>query len=118
MSYRLQPLEVKPPLKLSVAFDVMDTIYASFKSQSIIDAIGLELKLSNYPPQTVKDVLSELQDAKIIHISQTDQRLLPTTPSDNYNSLDIVKVILGDEPLDSPGGQKSMQIIHAAEGQS
>ncbi len=113
-TYRLLPVSGSSSLKLGAAFDIMDYIYTAFAARRPVTAGDLIDKLADYSPVFIQDTLDVLLTAGIVHISQTDHRLLPTSPFEQYDRQQIVNIILGTEATETAGGILSRQIIEAA----
>ncbi len=117
-TYRLLPFKDSPSVKLSAAFDVMDYIYTAFTEHQPVTARNLADNLPHYAPLMVTDTLDELMKAGMIRVSQTDDRLLPMPPVDEYDRQIIVSIILGTDAPDTAGGIVSRKAIEAARTQS
>ncbi len=113
-TYRLTPLTTAPSLKLSAAFDIMDYIYSAFAARKPVTAISLAGNLCHYSQLTLQDALNDLIKAGVVHLSQTDDRLLPISPLEQYDRRQIVNIILGTEAPDTAGGILSRKAIKAA----
>jgi membrane protein len=113
-AYRLVPLTAVPSLKLAAAFDTMDSVYRAFSAGRSLTAETLAGNLPPYSPQLIAEVLARLQQSGLIHISQSDERLLPSSPPEQYDAKTVVEIILGTEAPDSNGGRKSITAIDAA----
>ncbi len=113
-TYRLVPFSGSPSLKLGAAFDIMDHLYASQASQKTVTAGSLAESLSHYYPLIINETLDKLTQAGVIHSSQTDERLLPAFPLEQYDRQKIVNIILGTEAPDTAGGTLSRRAIEAA----
>jgi membrane protein len=117
-TYRRQPFSGSPSLKLGAAFDIMDYIYSAFASRKPVTTSNLVNNLPYYSPLTISDVADDLIKAGVIHISKTDNRLLPITPLEEFDRQQIVNIILGTETLDTAGGILSREVIEAAGAKS
>ncbi len=123
VAYGVQNLEthtllrkkVGPSLQLAAALDITDYIYKSFSENTAILSMDLYQRLPHYSRTVLKEVLSRLLDGGIIHRSSTTKQLLPAAPMDPSQSRKIIKAIFGSETPDTPGGQKSRQIMVLAE---
>jgi membrane protein len=113
-TYRLIPFSGSPSLTLGAAFDIMDHIYIAFTARQPVTARNLADNLPHYSPLIIQDALDELTKAGVVHISQTDDRLLPISPSEQYDRQKIVDIILGTEAPDTAGGILSRKAIEAA----
>lgn len=113
-TYRFTSFSGSPSQKLGAAFDVMDTIYTTFRDKKPTTAKNLTDSIPQYSPLLVEGVIKELIQAGAIHVSQTDDRLLPKSPLEQFNKQEIVSIILGTEAPDTAGGHLSRKIIEAA----
>ncbi len=106
-------IHAEPALQLAAAFDISAVIYRSFKtgqaitSQQILEQIKYQYTLG-------KNVLEKLVARRIFHYSQSDDRLLPRSPEQEFDQSEIAKTILGQNAPDTEGGRKSQQAIAAA----
>jgi len=110
-SYTLVPLTGAPSLKLAAAFDIMDNIYSAFASKQPLFRQNIVELLPQYPPKMLEKALLELQQAEAVHLSQTDERLLPMTPLEQYENQVVVDIILGSDAPATTGGKRSLQAI-------
>jgi membrane protein len=113
-AYRLVPLTAASSLKLAAAFDIMDSVYRAFTAGQSVTAETLAANLPPYSPPLIAESLAILKAADVIHTSQSDERLLPTSPSEQYDGKAVVEIILGTEAPDTDGGTKSIMAIEAA----
>lgn len=113
-SYRLKPLAASPSLKLSAAFDVMDLIYSCFSRREPLTEEQLASELPHYAQVMIEDVAEQLRSAGLFSRSENDGRLLPTMPSRQCTSQEIVLTILGSSTADTPGGMRSRRAIENA----
>ncbi len=117
-TYRLVPFSGSPSLKLGAAFDIMDHVYDSLACQKPVTAGSLADSLPHYYPQIIREALDKLISAGLVHVSQTDNRLFPAFPSEQYERQKVVDIILGTEAPDTAGGVLSRSAIAAAGTQS
>lgn len=113
-TYRLVPFAAEPSLKLAAAFDIMDSVYLAFSTGQSLTAENLAGSLPSYPRPIVVEVLAILKAGGLVHVSQSDERLLPASPSGQYNGKAVVEIIFGDEIPDTTGGKQSFMAIEAA----
>ncbi len=113
-TYTLLRKEEAPSLQLAAAFDITECIYTSFSNDTAILPGDLYQQLPHYSRTVLSQVLARLQDTGIVHCSSTTKQLLPAAPMDQLRSRKIIKAIFGTETPDTPGGQKSRQIIALA----
>lgn len=117
-THRLTPFSGSPSLKLGAAFDIMDHIYIVFAAKQPVTALNLADSLPHYSFPVIQDALKELIKSGVVHISQTDDRLLPTSPLEQYDRQKIVDIILGTEAPNTTGGILSRKAIQAAGSES
>jgi membrane protein len=113
-SYRLMPLIASPSLKLSAAFDIMDLLYNCFARRQPLTGDQLAGELPHYAPMLIEDVAEQLSSAGLLSRSESDGRLLPTMPSKQCTSQEVVLTILGSSTPDTPGGARSQKAIENA----
>lgn len=113
-TYRLLPFSSSPSLRLSAAFDIMADIYRTFDGQQPITERELSAHLPHYPPQLFEESLKALMKGGVIHRSENDLRLFPTSPGERYDRQKIVNLILGTEAPNTTGGHLSQKAIEAA----
>jgi membrane protein len=113
-TYELIPFSAVPSLKLGAAFDIMDCIYQAFAAGQPITPANLIVNLPRYGSTLIAEVASTLQNAGLLHVSQTDDRLLPASPEKSYDYQAVVTTILGNEAPESDGGTKSIRVIQVA----
>ncbi len=117
-TYRLVPFKGSPSLKLGAAFDIMDHIYSVFATREPVIRSKLVADLPHYSPLSINDALDELIKAGVVHLSQTDDRLLPISPLEEYDRQQIVNIVLGSDAPDTAGGILSRKAIEAAGAKS
>jgi hypothetical protein len=113
-TYRLVPHAGRPSLKLAAAFDIMDSVYLAFSTGRSLTAENLAGSLPSYPRPIVAEVLAMLEAGSLVHVSQADERLLPTSPLEQHNGKAVVEIILGNDIPDTTGGRQSFTAIEAA----
>jgi hypothetical protein len=96
----------------------MDHIYTAFTRHTPVTARNLAGDLPHYARLIVTDTLDALMQAGVVHISQTDERLLPISPMEGYYRQNIVSIILGTDAPNTAGGSMSRKAIEAAGVQS
>jgi hypothetical protein len=70
--------------------------------------------LPRYPPTVIDEVATQLREAGLLHISRTDNRLLPPSPGKNGIYQEVVAVILGTTFIDTSGGTRCRHAVQAA----
>ncbi len=113
-NYRLLPQKTVPSLRLAAAFDAMDCIIASYAQGKAIDTRGISDCLPEYAPILLTEIVAQLCAAGLLHVSRTENRLVPASPdhSDIYQR--IVAEIFGTETVETAGGRTSTRAIEAA----
>jgi membrane protein len=113
-TYRLMPQSAVPSVKLSAAFDIMDAVYLAFSGKQPLTEEDLAGNLPPYSPLILSEVLTSLRSGGLLHISQSDERLLPALPPEHYRGKEVVEIILGTEVPDTDGGTRSFSVVEAA----
>ncbi len=113
-TYRLVEIPDGPSLKLGAAFDIMDRVYNSLLTQQSTTSSGLADQLPHHSQVIIGNVVEQLIEAGQLHVSQTDRRLLPAFPAEQYDSGKIVQIILGSDAPETAGGRQSRIAIEAA----
>jgi len=113
-NYRLLPLTAVPSLKLGAAFDIMDCIITGFADAKAITFENLAAYLPHYGPAIITEVVVKLREAGLLHVSQSDNRLLPASSIKGHDVEAVVATILGTETAATQGGALSIQAIKAA----
>ncbi len=113
-SYRLLPLAAVPSLKLAAAFDIMDCIVSAFDDGKAITSENLAEYLPGSQRAVTTEVVTKLREAGLLHVSQSDKRLLPASTGKGFNYQEVVAVILGTDTTDTGGGARSTRAMAAA----
>lgn len=113
-TYRLCKIVAKPSKDLAAAFDIIELIYSSFDTKESLTASDIRFQLPEYPQTVLEDVLSQLREGGVIHLSETGKQLLPAEPKKNYKQQNIIDIILGTQAPDTQGGNQSLQAIKGA----
>ncbi len=103
----------EPALQLAAAFDISNCIYQGFSEGRTMNTQQV-LEQTRYQAALGKGVLEKLVAKGFFHYSQGDDRLLPSSPEQNFDYAEIAKTILGDNVPDTEGGKKSHQLILSA----
>jgi len=112
--HRLVPLAATPSLQLAAAFDIMDCLYRLFSQNRKLTPAHLIELLPDYPPQVVTETVTVLRTAGLVHLSRSDDRLLPGISREHYRPEEVVGRVLGTQALSSAGGKMSSAAIEAA----
>lgn len=113
-TYRLLPLAAVPSLKLGAAFDIMDCTSSAFEGAKAITSDNLVDSLPQYDPAVITEVVTKLCEAGLLHVSQTDNRLLPASPGKGADYREVLTIILGTDTADTSGGARSIRAMKAA----
>jgi len=113
-TYRLMPQTAAPAVKLSAAFDIMDAVFQAFSNKQHLTEDNLADNLAPYSPTILSEVLASLKSGNLLHVSQSDERLLPAVPSEHYDEKEIIEIILGTEVPNTDGGIQSLKVMQAA----
>lgn len=113
-TYKLIPFSGSPSVKLGAAFDIMDHLYTAFAAGAPVTARNLAGNIPHYPPLIIEDAVGVLVKAGVVHVSRKDDRLLPVSPSEQYDRQKLVNLILGTDAPDTTGGLLSRKAIEAA----
>jgi membrane protein len=113
-SYRLLPVAAAPSQKLAAAFDIMDCILSAFAGSKAVTSENLTGYLPRYQPAIIIEVVTQLCEAGVLHVSQTDNRLLPASSGKGGDYQEVVAVILGTNTTDTDGGARSRLVMEAA----
>jgi len=113
-TYRLHKIPAKPSKNLAAAFDIVNLTYSSFEQKNKLAVSDIYPQLPEYPEAVVEEVLAQLQEAGIIHLSESNKQLLPSEPMKSFDPQTVVETILGSEAPDTPGGTQSLQTIRGA----
>lgn len=113
-TYRLLPLTAAPALKLGAAFDIMERVCSAFAGAQAITSGDLVRLLPQYQPAIIAEIVTKLREAGLLHVSQTDNRLLPASPGENRYSQEVITLIFGTDTAATSGGARSIRAIKAA----
>jgi membrane protein len=114
-SYRLLPLAAVPSLELGAAFDIIDCIASAFAEAKPMNSHNLLESLPQYDCTMIAEVMAKLQRGGLIHVSQSDNRLLPASPEEAKDYQKAVAIILGTDTVKTCGGARSLNAMAAAE---
>jgi membrane protein len=113
-SYILLPTPSEPSVRLSAAFDIMDSVQKAFSENTRLTMSGIIARQPDYTAALVQEVAERLIAAGALYISKTEDRLLPAGPVNIIDHRRIIEIILGTSTADTPGGKSSRQAIQAA----
>ncbi len=112
--YRLLPPVAAPSLKLAAAFDIVDCIFSAFADNRTVTEKGLTDYLPSYQPIVIDEVATQLREAGLLHISRTDNRLLPPSLGKDGIYQEVVAIMLGTTSTDTSGGNRCRLAVQAA----
>jgi hypothetical protein len=87
---------------------------AAFAGGKGITSDNLVDSLPYYQPAVITEVVTKLRSAGLLHVSQTDNRLLPAALGKGAHYQEIATIILGSETADTRGGARSSRAMKAA----
>ena len=96
-SYRIIPTPCTPAQKLAGAFAIMAEIYTGFEHESPHTLTDLEETLANLDSAMIRETVSQLTAAGLLHVSSSTGQLLPATPAENIPPARLIGIILQDE---------------------
>lgn len=109
----LKDIPSKPSIRLSAAFDVVESVYAAFDNKKTITKEDLIQTLSMYPPLIIDSVTQELMDDGFL--TRVDSKgFLPLFSQQQLDKADIIETILGGETADTTGGTLSSEALEGA----
>ena len=110
-TYRLTRIPAKPSQNLAAAFDIINLTYSSFEQKKAITVSDICAQLPEYPEAVLQEVVAQLQDAAVLHLSQSNKQLLPSEPIKSFDNQTVVDIILGTDVPETEGGTQSLQTI-------
>jgi len=113
-TFRLTSLVEKPSMELGASFDILDKVFDGYDTRDKITKKSLQYTLPEYPARLIIDITDKLLGAGIIHLSQNDNRLLPTEKREQFDRMAVLTLILGNDAPKTDGGNLSLRAIHAA----
>lgn len=113
-TYQFADITDSPAVRLACAFDIMTLLHNGFDNNLPLHSDDITDRLPVYPQATTKQVLTVLLDAKMVHMSTGDDRLLPAASREQLDQQAMVRLILGSDAPATRGGQQSNTLIEAA----
>ena len=110
-TYRLTRIPAKPSQNLAAAFDIIHLTYSSFEQKKAITVSDICAQLPEYPEAVLQEVVAQLQDAAVLHLSLSNKQLLPSEPIKSFDNQTVVDIILGTDAPDTEGGNQSLRTI-------
>lgn len=114
--YRRPGADISPQRQLQLALDILDTVYANFAARSTTSLVDLAERIPQVRQQDIASVSRQLVAGNILwQQGDVDEvTLVPATPAEKLHPGEVVQVILGSEPLPSPGGRLACRALTAA----
>lgn len=112
--YRLPGGQPSPQHQLQLAFDILRVVYADFALRKRTTPARLTAALRGEQPGDILAVAAAL--ARGGFLQRTDDGrggYLPTAPAEACEPGEVVRLILGDDPLPTPGGRWARRIVAA-----
>ncbi len=113
-SYQLKPNDAKPSYQLSIAFDLMDYVQESFRLESPATLEKFYEKFPIHSQRLVNDTMAELINNNLIHLSESDASLKPSSSTAKTDHSKVIDAILGSGFSPTDGGLRSNKALQAA----
>jgi membrane protein len=113
--YRLPNAPLTPQRQLQLAFDVLQVVYANFALKKRTTPARLSAALKMEQPGDILDAASGLVRGGFL--LQTDERrpaFLPTAAAEALETREVIRQVLGNETIPTPGGTLAHTVIQAA----
>lgn len=108
---------LSPQRRLQLAFDILQIAYDRFANRRPTPLSLLEEKFPTTRCSDLKTMATLLITGGLLIASDSanqEEALLPVTSADQLRASEVVQLVLGNEPLPSPGGQLATEAIGAA----
>lgn len=103
-----------PINRLSIAFDIIETVLADFKSRKLTDHASLSRKL-RHSDSYIAIVLNDLLKGGIVRrISDEDGGVVPATTADHIDPAEIIDIVFGKETYAGRGNRLAQEALNAA----
>ncbi len=105
-----------PQRRLQLAYDMLQLAYIDFSLQQTTTLETLRTALADIPTIEISAMSETLIGGKLLHKIEGEDELTmtPAQPVEQLKTEDILKLILGDERLDSEGAVFANKVITAA----
>lgn len=113
-TYQLLPKVSTPALQLSAAFDIVSHVYEAFNDGRPTSQERLQETFTDYDPDLLGQVVKRLITAKLLHTTQEDGAIMPSSPIEQARHEHIILAIFGTDEASSPGAINSGLAIEAA----
>ncbi|MHB8789523.1 MAG: YihY/virulence factor BrkB family protein [Desulfobulbaceae bacterium] len=113
--YRLPNAPLSPQRQLQLAFDVLQVVYSNFALKKRTTPARLSAALKMEQPGDILDAAGSLVRGGFL--LQTDERrpaFLPTAPAEALETREVIRQVLGNETIPTPGGTLAHTVIQAA----
>lgn len=95
--YRIIPTPSTAAQRLAGAFAIIAEVYKGFEQKDLPTPEALEAALTDFDPLCIRETISLLADAGLLHISKTTGQILPATAAENITPALLIDIIM-------PGG--------------
>lgn len=113
--YRLPGETVSPKHQLQLAFDVLQVVYTNFALKKRTTTARLTSALKGEQPGDILATADSLVRGGLLLRTDAHRPVyLPTAPAEALAAGDVVRQVLGSEPIATPGGQLAGTAIRAA----
>lgn len=113
--HRLPGPPPSPQHQLQLAFDVLRAVYADFAQKKPTTAGRLTSALKGEQPAAVFAVAATLMRGGFLALAEGGRgAYLPTAPAEAVQPEAVVRLILGDDPLPTPGGRLARTAVAGA----
>ena len=113
--YRLPGEIISPQHQLQLAFDVLQVIYANFALKKRTSFAHLVAALKGEQPGDILATADSLVRTGFLLRTETIRPVyLPTAPAETLEARDVIRHVLGNDKLPTPGGQLAETAISAA----
>jgi membrane protein len=103
-----------PKVRLALAFDVLDNVFADYSKRRSTNRKGISRRLEISEVQVGK-VLEDLEAAKLLkNLDEEAGEYVPAAPAEKIEAVEVVDAICGRKTRTSPGGQVAEQVFDSA----
>lgn len=103
-----------PKVRLALAFDVLDNVFADYSKRRSTNRKGIARRLEISEVQVGK-VLEDLEAAKLLkHLDEEASEYVPAAPAEKIEAVEVVDAICGRKTQTSPGGRVAEQVFDSA----
>lgn len=103
-----------PISRLSMAFDIIETVLADFKSRKVTDQASLSRQLQ-HPDSYIAIVLNDLLKGGIVRrISDDDGGIVPATTPDHIDPAEIIDIVFGKETYAGRSNRLAQEALNGA----